>query len=132
MERLEALHRQLDGSMSVLALMEQGEIVKTKDGEVTCPGVKAWTVYKDDKIQVIMSNYDPLTTWPKHEHTESIEYIICASGTFEVTITYLSGEIKFYQATGSCIKLPPNVIHSVYTIKGGSLLAVCVPPEKGY
>ena len=132
LERLEALHKQLDGSMTVLSLISSGDLTKIKGDQIICPGVRAWQVYKDSDSQVLMSEYDPMTMWPKHEHTESIEYLICVRGSFEVTVTAMTGELKFYQTQGSCLKLPPHVMHSVFTIKGGSLMAICVPPEKGY
>jgi quercetin dioxygenase-like cupin family protein len=132
MQRLEDLHRQLDGTMGILSLMARGELSKTNGGDVLCEGVRAWTVYSDASIQVLMSEYGPLTVWPQHEHLDSVEYLVCVEGAFEVSVWTNIGEAKHYLAPASGIKLPPRTLHSVYSIVGGKLLAVCIPPEKGY
>jgi quercetin dioxygenase-like cupin family protein len=131
-ERLEAIHRQLDGSANVLATIESGAIKRTPQGILLTNGATAWTIYANSSCNVLMSEYVAGATWPLHCHTESIEFLICTEGEFQISIRLLSGDMEIILSKGQDIKLPPNTLHSVNSKMGGKLIAVCIPPETGY
>jgi quercetin dioxygenase-like cupin family protein len=132
MERLEALHKQLDGSMNVLANIATGQLTRTHNGEVMAPGAIAWTVYRDNDCNALASKYETGATWPAHEHALSSEWLICTAGEFVITVHLPEGDAEFCLKRGSCHKLPPKVIHSARCLVAGKLFAVCVPPEQAY
>lgn len=132
MQRLQALNKQLDGNMTTLKLFESGHLTRSASGEMLREGVKAWTVFADEASNIVASNYDATAEWPSHEHTESVEYLICTSGEFEILLILPEGDTRWTLRRGGCFKLPERVLHSVRCVQSGKLLAVCIPPEKGY
>jgi quercetin dioxygenase-like cupin family protein len=132
LERLKAIHDQLDGSMAVLSIMEQGKLTKSPQGEIICDGVSARVVFEGGGIQFLTSEYAPGSAYPKHSHDTSIEYLICYSGMFEVILFLVCGSLEIHLVRGSCVKIPAAVVHTVTSISGGKLAAVLVPPEKAY
>ena len=131
-DRLKALHEQLDGSMSVLSMIKRGDITKTPQGDMLVGDVFAWSIYSDASTNVIVSEYKKGDLWPHHEHLDSIEFLICTEGSFTVTTEVSEGKLENVLTKGQCIKVPPHILHSVKANEDGKLIAVCIPPEKGY
>ena len=118
--------------MTTLAKIKSGEINRTPTGEITTPGARAWVIYADKDTNVLMGEYLKDSTWPNHEHTSSIEHLICVDGQFDITFELPEGMLKIVLERGDGVKIPTKVLHSVYSRPGGKMVAVCIPPEKAY
>ena len=132
MERIAALHRQLDGSMSILKLRERGSISVVAPGIFAGTNATARTVFSDGLSNVQYADFGPDSSLVEHDHGDTIQYLIVEEGTIEVRMITPEGEMEFAVQRGACFRVPPHSLHSVRSKGGARFISVCVPPEKGF
>lgn len=132
MERIAALHRQLDGTMSILKLRECGQIVNIGPKVFAGTNATARTVFSDELANIQYADFGPASSLATHDHGETVQYLIVAEGEIEVTVTTPEGELTFKVQRGACFRVPPHTLHSVKSEGGARFISVCVPPEKGF
>jgi quercetin dioxygenase-like cupin family protein len=65
----------------------------------------------------------------EHLHEDSIEYLICISGSFSVSFGKYIRILKI----GECVSLPKKAAHSVTALEDNSqMMGICVPEEPAY
>lgn len=136
MTRLEKTNAILDDVNSRLDALERmfhavpGEVKPRYGGFSYAETIEAKTVYQSDNVTVTLGIWKLAgTTYPDHEHTLSVEYLIVTKGRFTVAI---DGKIRV-MSRGDCCAIPSGVTHSCTALEDDSrMLGICVPPEKAY
>jgi quercetin dioxygenase-like cupin family protein len=69
-------------------------------------------------------------TFPFHKHIDSLEYLICISGSFILTIADITVRIM---KTGDCASIPAGISHASRSLEEGTkLFYICVPKDKNF
>lgn len=65
----------------------------------------------------------------EHIHKNISQYLVCVKGSFNVLLP--SGYRIL--SPSACVSIPPNCNHTITALEDeAELIAVCVPPEKGF
>jgi mannose-6-phosphate isomerase-like protein (cupin superfamily) len=74
---------------------------------------------------------DGRTDFPFHTHGPSLEYLICVSGS--LNLTFKENSAVRFMKPGDCASIPPNVMHSTQALEPGTkLFYICIPSDESF
>lgn len=139
MDKLESAGERIDKvslRMDALKAMFDPEETTDKRIEHTVFGfvingkVSLETIYQNEDTTISIAKHQEIdTSYPKHIHAYSLEYLIVTRGRFTIRI---DGGLRVMER-GACATIPKGVEHTLVAMDDNSeMIAICIPPEKAY
>lgn len=96
-----------------------------KDGR---GGIFTW-VPQDKIVEFNLLYFTPAATRGNHYHPEFVEYSLVVEGSGIIVNRDKSGNEKIlHLSKGSCVRIPPGVIHAIYAITDLTVIALLTKP----
>lgn len=96
-----------------------------KDGR---GGIFTW-VPQDKLVEFNLLYFTPSSTRGNHYHPEFVEYSLVVDGSGIMVHRDKSGnERTLHLSKGSCVRIPPGVVHAIYAITNLTVIALLTKP----
>ena len=134
MEIKEFLNGLQDRQDTIGDLINLGQVLVKVNGRrrlETENKIKVETVFESEEVSVTVASFEEEgAEYPVHCHDGIIEYLICLSGSFGVTLPHSGYRIIKEK---ECAKIPANIMHSAVSLEPNSeILGICLPAEPAY
>lgn len=100
---------------------------KNQEWETVGEGIRRKIMGYDDKIMLVKVDFITGAIGYEHKHYHS-QTCYVSSGEFEFTIDGVTKSVK----EGDSLYMPPNILHGVICIKGGTLIDVFSPIREDF